>query len=289
MIELPAQLRDLDLPLVVSVSGGKDSTACMIALRAAGLPFRAVFADTGWEAPETYAYLNVLRGIFGPIDVVGAPGGMRAKIEARAGFPARMQRWCTTELKVEPLRAYHDGLGEDTISVVGVRAEESAARALMPEVEDDPRWGGWIWRPLIAWTEEQIYRAHHDAGVPLNPLYQRGHTRVGCWPCIHARKDEIRMIADSDPARIDEIDRMEQWASEERVRRNEIEPGRYSHAVATFFQSRDRSGNPAQIREVVAWSRTAHGGRQLPLLVDPPSEGCFRWGLCESPSVAVGS
>jgi len=50
VIELPAQLRDLDLPLVVSVSGGKDSTACMIALRAAGLPFRAVFADTGWEA-----------------------------------------------------------------------------------------------------------------------------------------------------------------------------------------------------------------------------------------------
>lgn len=286
MLTLPDRLAGLDLPLVVSVSGGKDSTACMIALRAAGLPFRAVFADTGWEAPETYAYLDTLRGTFGPIDVVGAPGGMRAKIEARAGFPARMQRWCTTELKVDPLRGYHDAInGGDTISVVGVRAEESDARSKMPEVEDDDRWGGWIWRPLIAWTEEQVYRAHHDAGVPLNPLYQRGHTRVGCWPCIHARKGEIRLIADADPARIDEIEAMERRAGEQRAERNAVEPGRYSHLVASFFQARDGTGaGYATIRDVVAWSRTSRGGRQLPLLVDPPSDGCFRWGLCEAPT-----
>lgn len=282
-VALPAQIADLDLPLVVSVSGGKDSTACMIALREAGLPFRAVFADTGWEAPETYAYLDTLRGIFGPIDVVGFPGGMRAKIEARAGFPARMQRWCTTELKVRPLRAYHDAIGE-TVSVVGLRAEESAARSVMPEIEDDDRWGGWIWRPLIAWSERDVYEAHRRAGVPLNPLYLRGHTRVGCWPCIHARKDEIRLLADHDPARIDEIERMERDASAERARRNAVDPGRYTHEVGTFFQSREtREGVSAGVREVVAWSRTSRGGKQLPLLVDPPSDGCFRWGLCEAP------
>lgn len=288
---LPEALRDLDLPLVVSVSGGKDSTACLIALREAGLSFRAVFADTGWEAPETYVYLDTLRGIFGPIDTVraasqtGAVGGMVDRIQHRAGFPARMQRWCTTELKVQPLRAYHDALGEDTISVVGVRAEESAARSTMPEVEDDSRWGGWIWRPLIAWSERDVYEAHRRAGVPLNPLYLRGHTRVGCWPCIHARKDEIRLIADHDPGRIDEIEAMEREASEERARRNTVDPGRYAHERGTFFQSREtREGVSAGVREVVAWSRTSRGGKQLPLLVDPPSDGCFRWGLCESPS-----
>lgn len=287
-IQPPAAIADLDLPLVVSASGGKDSTACMIALRAAGMPFRAVFADTGWEAPETYAYVDTLRSIFGPIDVVraesktGEPRAMVDRIRYRAGFPARMQRWCTTELKVQPLRAYHDALNNgDTVSVVGIRAEESARRAQMAEAEDDTQWGGWIWRPLIDWTEEDVYRAHHEAGVPLNPLYKRGHTRVGCFPCIHARKEEIRMLADHAPGRIDEIESLEAWATEERKRRNASAPGRHGTEAATFFQARDREGGAAPIREVVAWSRTSRGGRQLPLLVDPPSDGCFRWGLCE--------
>lgn len=289
MIRLPAQISDLDLPLVVSVSGGKDSTACMIALREAGLPFRAVFADTGWEAPETYAYLDTLRAIFGPIDVVraksqtGAPGGMPDRIRHRASFPARMQRWCTAELKVQPLRAYHDAIGE-TVSVVGVRSEESAARRSLPEIEDSTDWGGWVWRPLIVWSEREVYEAHVRAGVPLNPLYARGHTRVGCWPCIHARKNEIRLLAEHDPARIDEIAALESWATEERARRNAEEPGRYSHPTASFFQYREGRESGAQgIREVVGWSRTSRGGKQLPLLVDPPSDGCFRWGLCEAP------
>lgn len=286
-VQMPAAIADLGMPLVASVSGGKDSTACMIALRAAGMPFRAVFADTGWEAPETYAYIDTLRSIFGPIDVVraesktGEPRAMVDRIRYRAGFPARMQRWCTTELKVQPLRAYHDAINDgDTVSVVGIRAEESARRAQMAEAEDDTQWGGWIWRPLIDWTEEDVYRAHHEAGVPLNPLYKRGHTRVGCWPCIHANKQEIRLIAEHDPARVDEIAELEAWTENERRRRNAETPGRYKHLRGSLLQASGADG-VAPIRDVVAWSRTSRGGRQLPLLVDPPSDGCFRWGLCE--------
>jgi len=70
--------------LVANVSGGKDSTALMLALREADLPFRAVFADTGWEAPETYRYLDTLRSKIGPIDVVGVEGGMVARAVNRA-------------------------------------------------------------------------------------------------------------------------------------------------------------------------------------------------------------
>jgi 3'-phosphoadenosine 5'-phosphosulfate sulfotransferase (PAPS reductase)/FAD synthetase len=282
---------------IVSVSGGKDSTATLLAMREAGIPHRAVFADTGWEAPETYEYLTTLERLLGiTIDRVGVPGGMRAKIRARAGFPARMQRWCTRELKVEPLREYHDRIaaetGRDTVSVVGIRAEESEARAAMPVFGFDDRWGGYVWRPMLAATVAEVLTMHHRHGVPVNPLYQRGHSRVGCWPCIYASKDQIRLWARDDPAGVAEVAQMERDAEVTRAIRNAETPGRYAHGFASFFQSREVSNDstgkrvylPMHVEKVVEWAQTDRGGRQLLLVREEPDSGCFRWGMCEPPT-----
>ena len=291
-LRVPADIEGL--PLVASVSGGKDSTALCLALREAGIEHRRVFADTGWEAPETYEYLDVLRERLGPIDVVGVPGGMKARVLHRAGFPSRLQRFCTRELKLEPLRAYHDALeaelGTETVSVLGIRADESAARAKLAELDDEPAgfrsWGGFVWRPLLRWTVAEVLEIHHRHQVPVNPLYQRGHDRVGCYPCINARKDEIRLVAEHAPERIAELRELERAVTEERAKRNADQPGRYEYEEATYFRV---SGDPNPsgawpIDEVVSWSKTTHGGRQFSLLPIMPSGGCMRWGLCEPPS-----
>ena len=287
-----------DSEFIVSVSGGKDSTATLLAMREADIPHRAVFADTGWEAPETYDYLATLERLLGiTIDRVGVPGGMRAKIRARAGFPARMQRWCTRELKVEPLREYHDRViaetGRDTVSVVGIRAEESDTRAQMVRFGFDDRWGGYVWRPMIDASVSDVLALHHRHGVPVNPLYKRGHDRVGCWPCIYASKDQIRLWAKDDPASVAEVAALEKECESLRMERNAAEPGRYAHEVASFFQSRESTKDPAtgkrvylpvHVDAVVEWAQTARGGRQMVLLREGSDSGCFRWGMCAPPT-----
>lgn len=127
---------------VVSVSGGKDSTATYCRAIERGLPFRAVAADTGNEHPATYEAVNSLHiKTGGPevewvkADFSARIAGKRAFIEknweahgvpadlvARAlavlhptgnpfldlclwkgRFPSRKAQFCTQELKVEPI------------------------------------------------------------------------------------------------------------------------------------------------------------------------------------------
>lgn len=231
-----------DSTIIASVSLGKDSTAMLCALRELGVSFRAVFADTGWEAPETYDQLGVIEQALGiTIEKVGFEGGMRAAILHRAGFPTRMQRFCTKQLKVLPLRAYHDRVivetGLDTVSVVGIRADESADRRDAALFEYSDEWRGYVWRPLVAATVEDVLALHHRHGVPVNPLYKRGHGRVGCYPCIYSSKEELALIAEHAPWRIDEIRELERTCESLRAERNAEKPGRYAHMSATFFRA----------------------------------------------------
>ena len=51
---------------VVSLSGGKDSTAMLLMLLERGEPVAdVVFFDTGWEFPEMYEYLEKLEAFTG--------------------------------------------------------------------------------------------------------------------------------------------------------------------------------------------------------------------------------
>ena len=198
-------------------------------------------------------------------------------------FPSTKARFCSEELKrnviLEQVNKPLWNEGAYIVSWQGVRADESSARALLEEEEDvDQNYT--IYRPLLRWTAEECFAMHRKHGIKHNPLYEQGMGRVGCMPCIHANKDELREIAVRFP---DEI---------ERVARMEAQVGGASRRRTSSFFSSDKTpgehvGNPdmlmPQIHAVVEWSKTGRGGRQYDWL-KMEDEGLLcssLYGLCE--------
>jgi 3'-phosphoadenosine 5'-phosphosulfate sulfotransferase (PAPS reductase)/FAD synthetase len=289
--------------VVASVSGGKDSAAMSLWLMEQGIEHDRVFLDTGWEHRDTYDYLRGdLTRVIGPIIELRGDRLMVDLIRKKGIFPRRTVRFCTQELKVRPMQRYLRGLvdaGAELVNAVGIRRAESLARSKMTEWEWSDGFDCEVWRPLIAWTEAQVIEIHTRHGLRPNPIYLRGATRVGCWPCIFARKDEIRTVADTDPGRIDQIRDLETEMGD-RMRARAKEKGAECPNPPTFFQGQGRDSSTGarrmvgeergaqvgvSIDDVVKWSRTLRGGRvedrQIELL-PVADEGCMRWGLCET-------
>lgn len=65
-------------------------------------------------------------------------------------------------------------------------------------------------RPILTWTREDVFSYIAANGQLPNPMYKRGFSRVGCYPCIMCTLGEIELIATQDPERIEEISRIEE-------------------------------------------------------------------------------
>lgn len=192
-------------------------------------------------------------------------------------FPSRKAQFCTQFLKTEPATEYALELmadGSTLTSWQGIRAEESLGRAAQPEYED--RGGGYsIYRPIHQWTVAQVFDIHRKHNIKPNPLYLQGMGRVGCLPCINAKKDEVLEISKRFP---EHIDRIEEW---ERI------VGLVSkRSNATFFPAPgDNIGawDRGNIRAIVQWSKTQHGGRKADLFrtFDESPTCASSFGLCE--------
>lgn len=295
--------------VVASISGGKDSTALALWLAEQGIrDVERVFMDTGWEHEATYEYLRgpltdaigpirELKMKMPPIDLAEVKRPLvRAAAEAgnamvllclwKMMFPSRVIRFCTEQLKVLPARDYVASLlagGVDVVNAVGIRAAESEARSKLSEWEFNDTFDCDVWRPLIRWTEQDVIDIHKRHGLKPNPLYLNGVTRVGCWPCIYARKSELRLIG-LDTKRIDLIRELEEELTERARARAEAKGQVLKWERTWFAQGSGRALDELwPIDKAVAWANTSRGGRQFEMFqAAGRDQGCMRWGMCET-------
>lgn len=201
---------------IVSVSGGKDSTALYLwAIEQWGKDgFRAVFADTGHEHPVTYNYLRNLPTMANGPEIEWVKSDFSKKLKQKGidipaegmlalwlwkgRAPSARAQFCTEHLKLRPILDWltiHRGTKEVEM-YVGIRAAESARRAKMPMEEDSDFYDCIVKRPLLKWSEEAVFAYLKLKGVEPNPLYDHGSARVGCYPCVHSRKSELANMED---------------------------------------------------------------------------------------------
>jgi len=297
---------------ITSVSGGKDSTATVLHLKELGLTQRLVFFDTGWEHALTYQHLDYLQDALSmeiarsacPVTLSPELTAEAEAIEAVLGItpsafvrlclkkrimPRRTVRFCTQSLKVfeaqKVMRAEHEA-GRYPVNVVGIRAAESAARAKMPERELSVTLDCEVWRPIIAWTEADVIAIHQRHQIKPNPLYLMGASRVGCFPCIMARKAELRMVG-RDANRMEAIRMLE--AVVQRIHAAGHDDGEHHHLPSLFSATRKNEDGQrlgVSIDDAVRWANTVNRAsldqENLFGPVDDPDDGCMRWGMCET-------
>jgi hypothetical protein len=195
-------------PLVVSYGGGVNSTALLVGLEDRGIkPDLVLFADTGGEKPETYAYLDVMDRW---LDDHGFPplvrvrnDGMYESLEDNClkkkmlpslayGFKS-----CSDKYKRRPqdkyVAAWHPARltwahGKKVNKAIGIDAGERRRAG----ITEDERYI--YWYPLVewGWYREECLAEIADAGLPMPP-------RSSCFFCPASTKREIFCLAQEHP------------------------------------------------------------------------------------------
>jgi len=214
--EALASLSDSSIRHIVSLSGGKDSSALAVFMkeRFPEVPAEYVFCDTEYELPETYDYLDRLETYLGKkivrlnaLDQLGIarkPGRKAFDVwlnEYYGGYlPNPKARWCTRVLKIKPFEAY---VGNGTAySYIGIRADEKR--------------DGYVGKkPVVISDRPNIIPCYpfKDAGFGIKdvantlersglgiPDYYKWRSRSGCFFCFYQQRGEWAGLRKQHPA-----------------------------------------------------------------------------------------
>lgn len=207
-------LQHYEKPLVICISGGKDSSVITELAIRAGIPVEFMHNHTTADAPETVRFV---RSEFKRLEELGYQCtlnmptykgkrvSMWSLIPQKLMPPTRIARYCCSVLK--------EGGGSGRFIATGVRWAESVSRKnnrgvferlgsakkynlILNNDNDEKRMlfencrlkAKRVVNPIIDWQDDDVYGFLEDADCPMNPLYSDGCGRVGYIGCPMAGK-----------------------------------------------------------------------------------------------------
>jgi phosphoadenosine phosphosulfate reductase len=155
------------------------------------LPIKIFTLDTGRLFPETYSvwrstnekYDTHIKAYYPDTILIEdyvsekGPNAFYESVENR--------KECCYIRKVVPLKR---ALKDNAVWITGLRAEHSADRHYMPQVEWDESNNIIKYHPILHWTTEEVKKYINDNDIPYNILHDKGFVSIGCAPCTRAIK-----------------------------------------------------------------------------------------------------
>lgn len=191
-------------------SGGKDSQCLYYLVKMAGVKHKTHMYPTSVDPPEVIRFVKTQ---YPDVELIKPKMSIYEMAKKKHLMPTRVLRWCCAEFKEKG--------GAGTVTLIGVRKEESARRSKRGEVsmgkkikgeyvnESFDQWseheekmvacvGGKdkiLVSPIIYWTEKDVWEFLNINGIPHCELYDQGYTRIGCICCpIAPYRQKIKEI-----------------------------------------------------------------------------------------------
>ncbi|RLJ80111.1 phosphoadenylyl-sulfate reductase [Pedobacter alluvionis] len=175
--------------IIFSTSFGWEDQAITHLIFANNIPIKVFTLETGRLFPETYYVWNRTLEIYNkPIhayyplnellqDMVNTkgPSSFYESVENR--------KECCYIRKIEPLKRALKG---NEIWVTGIRADQSANREDMHDLEWDEGNQLIKFHPIFDWTLDDVKAYIKENNIVYNTLHDKGFPSIGCAPCTRA-------------------------------------------------------------------------------------------------------
>ena len=175
--------------IIFSTSFGWEDQAITHLIFANNIPIKVFTLETGRLFPETYYVWNRTLEIYNkPIhayyplnellqDMVNTkgPNSFYESVENR--------KECCYIRKIEPLKRALKG---NEIWITGIRADQSANREDMHDLEWDEGNQLIKFHPIFDWTLEDVKTYIKENNIVYNTLHDKGFPSIGCAPCTRA-------------------------------------------------------------------------------------------------------
>lgn len=203
-------------PLVICISGGKDSGVITELAVRSGIPCEFLHSHTTADAPETVRFVRSEfkrleeKGYKCTVNMPTYKGqrvSMWSLIPQKLMPPTRLMRYCCSVLKEQGAagrfictgvrwaestsrknnRGIYEKMGKTKQDKIILANDNDEKRMLFENCRLKAKR---VVNPIIDWTDEDVYGFIADAKIPMNPLYAEGRRRVGCIGCPLAGKKQ---------------------------------------------------------------------------------------------------